>query len=146
MDVVPFCFINRWRDASGNLSAAFPSPCPSPSHCSTPPGSIYEGLSPTFSNNNDIPWETTDAAWADASCPVHSPGWPSPRGTKGGFMFLPASAVKLSGSQSAQDVATSTPTYGFSTPPPSPPPPTPTWLNPTASQDGETKLDHKEGE
>lgn len=145
--------MNRWRDASGNPSAAFPEP--SPSHSSTPLGSIYEGLSPTFSNNNDIPWEIPDAAWADASSPVHSPGWPSPRGANGGFMFLPAAAVKLSGSPRAQDVATPTPTYGFSTPPPSPPPPTPTslpplslkdrGLNPAASRDGELKLEHKAG-
>lgn len=64
----------RWVDETANLPAA-PGPSPAPS-----------GIVP------ENPWNgvsTAEVYGNHLASPVHSPGWPSPRGAGGGFMQLP---------------------------------------------------------
>eukprot|EP00903_Cladosiphon_okamuranus_P015041 g13916.t1 len=90
---------SRWVDETANLPAPGPSPAAS---CISP----------------EQPWDrsranTSEIYGSSLASPVHSPGWPSPRGAGGGFMQLP-----LSGGQAASYHGAAGPVIAM---PPTPP-------------------------
>lgn len=96
--------LGRWADHNGNLPAVQPDPSSAAAAYTHSP--VDRGAS-----SYQQPWGINPAF---DSSPVHSPGWPSPRGAHGGFMHLPP-ATTPRGDQGANAAA-----GAFAMPPPPP--------------------------